>query len=137
MGYTLIMNLISITLGIPLVSSLGSHDIAPVDFSLVAYWAHFMLPVKWIILSFVMTVLIEFMCLVIILKVFEHIRLIPPRIMQEAAHESARPDFWPPSKINNPLIEIFKFSITANLASYVLTFTAPYVVALFLFVIKG
>jgi hypothetical protein len=70
-------------------------------------------------------------------KIFEHMRFQPYRkTMQEVPSVLEKPGFWPPDTKRYPLIDLFLFSVVSNLASYAITFTAPYVLGLFILMIK-
>ena len=45
-----------------------------------------------------------------------------------------KPTFWPAEKKRTPLLEVFLFSVVANLVSYTVTFSALLLLSLFLLI---
>jgi hypothetical protein len=84
-------------------------------------------------------VLVEFICLAILLKIFEHIRLLPAKkqIGKETTGVVDKYNFWPPERYENHLKDIFIFSIIANLVSYTITLVAPYILLFLFTMIRG
>ena len=135
LGYSLVMNLVSLGLGIPLLSFIENHENSGWGSSLFTYWYHILIPINWIIVSFLLTILIEFVCLGVLLTVFKHIRIDPFRKKPPVPVGTMTNGFWPAEETMHPLKDIFLFIFFANLASYAITFTIPLVIGYLLVII--
>ncbi len=154
--YSLTMNFVSLFLGIPFLILLWPREATSFGGPLLVVWDHFYLPLNldyaftplvWILTALAFTIVIEFLCLAALFKVFEHMQFRPTHKKPEQSVDPSHQSFWPSEKgkslikdINKssivanlasyfrPFKDIAKFCVAANLTSYAITFTAPYVI---------
>jgi hypothetical protein len=139
LGYSFIANLSSIVIGLPFFSALSFTEGSFFEYWFFTFLSPLNEPVKWLLSSFVVTVLVEFLCLAILLKIFDHIRLLPAKKQKgkETTGVLDKYSFWPPERYENHLKDIFIFSILANLVSYTITLIAPYFLLFLFTIIRG
>jgi hypothetical protein len=137
-GYSLVINFMSAAAGIPLMFIESIYDQFSSEGSSFFYvWVHVpvMVTFSWILISFVVTVLIEYLSLLVMIRMQEHKREKAQTIHIKGSEAPNKQSFWPTDIDKVSKSKIISFSLAANLASYIITFTAPFGIAFLIFLI--
>ena len=125
-GYSFIVNLVSIVIGIPILSLTPHYDLNNFVIAFFVQWSHMplLMSVPFIILTFCVTVVIEFFVMALLIRIPEYKRLRS----NQTRHVVSK--FWPENIDRISLFSIFGYSFVSNLASYFITFIGTMIIVI-------
>jgi hypothetical protein len=112
-GYSLVINFISAAAGIPLMFFVNSYDRFTSEGSFFYVWVHVpvMVTFSWILISFVVTVLLEYLSLLVLIRIQEHKREKAQYPHKTGSGVTKKLSFWPTDidKVSKSNWETFVF----------------------------